>query len=412
VADYWLEAVLPNGLRALLHPLPRTRTTTWGVFVNHGIRDEDPKTNGISHFLEHVVFNAQYRSQSDVAALVARGSAAEAFTTKEYTEYLLTTMPEDSLAALRGLGALVSSPDFDPEVVERERPLIKEELNRFRTSPAVLNELLENALFGDRSLGLFTLGTAANVDAFTAEQLERRHAQFYTPQRTTLVGEGPLEVEYTMDAVESVMGEWRRPPAWTPFPVFEDAPRVIGIPSPGPRVSVRLGFRGPGLTSPERPAFALVADALGLGIGSRLSVALRDQEALAYDIQASAVQYGPVGYLKISLTCDRAVAPRALARVLDVVGGCHAGLDPLELDRVRSLRTTALLRQTGDAQRMLAVIGKFAVNGLTFLVDAEVQSYGATTPPHTATVAQRYLTGDACAIVALGLSTEDLLTGL
>jgi predicted Zn-dependent peptidase len=410
VADYWVEAVLPNGLRALLHPLPRTRTTTWGVFVNHGIRDEDLTTNGISHFLEHVVFNAQYRSQSDVAALVAHGSAAEAFTTKEYTEYLLTTMPEDSLPALRGLGALVSSPVFDVEVVDRERPLIREELNRFRASPAVLNELLENALFGD--LGLFTLGTAANVEAFTAEQLERRHAQFYTPHRTTVVGEGPLDVDYAMDAVESVMGQWRRPPAWTPFPVFEDAPRVIGIPSGGPRVSVRLGFRGPGLTSPERPAFALVADALGLGIGSRLSAALRDQEALAYDVQASTVQYGPIGYLKISLTCDRAVAPRALGRVLEVVGECHAGLEPQELDRVRSLRTTALLRQAGDSQRMLAMVGKFAVNGLTFLVDAEVHSYGATTPPHTATVAQQYLTGDACAIVALGLSTEELLTGL
>lgn len=407
-----MEAVLPNGLRALVHPLPRTRTTTWGLFVNHGIRDEDPATNGISHFLEHVVFNAQYKSQSDVAALIARGSAAEAFTTKEYTEFCLTTMPEDSLTALRGLGALASAPTFRPDVVEGERHLIHEELSRFRSSPQALNEVLENALFGDRSLGLYTLGTARNIDEFTGDVLERRHGQFYTPQRTTVVGEGPLGIDHTMDAIEAVLGSWTRPPQWTPFPVFEDAPRVIGLPAAGPRVALRLGFRGPGLASAERPAFALLADALGLGVGSRLWVALRDEEALAYDVQASAVHYGPASYLKISLTCERSVAPRVLSRILEVVGECHAGLTPRELDRVKLLRSTSLLRQADDPRRMLAVIGKFAVNGMTFLVDSEIQSYGATTPPHTAVVAQQYLTGDACAIVAVGMSTEELLTSI
>jgi len=410
LVDYWIDSVLPNGLRVLLHPVPRMRTVTWGVFVSHGVKDEIKENNGISHFLEHVVFNAQYQASSDLADLIAHGSVAEAFTTKEYTQFSVTTLPRDSAMAVRGLGGLLRNASFHIDLVERERCIIIEELKRFLASERFLDESLENALFGDRTLGLYTLGTHATVTSFQPASLEARYQSFYGPLRTTVVGYGNLEGPEALDIVSNVLGDWDPNAIWVPSPTFEDTPRVKGIKgADNSRVHLRLGFRGPGLGSLERPSISLLADALGLGVGSRLWRRLRVERQLAYDIQAMPVSYGPAGYLKILLSCDRTNVGEALGLILETIAELQDGLEPEELDRCRTIRCTELLRQADDSRRMLSVVGRFAVNGMTFLVDSEIHRFRQVTKESTARAARQFLTGDTLGLVAYGLSTEELL---
>src|SRR5690242_11661722 len=104
-ADYWVKSVFPNGLQVLVQPRRYARTISWGIFVSHGVRDETKENNGISHFMEHVIFNAQYRTQSELARLVQQGAIVEAFTTKEYTQFSVTAVPTECNAALHGLTA-------------------------------------------------------------------------------------------------------------------------------------------------------------------------------------------------------------------------------------------------------------------------------------------------------------------
>ncbi|HEU5379359.1 MAG TPA: pitrilysin family protein [Ktedonobacteraceae bacterium] len=411
-ADYWVKSVFPNGLQVLVQPRKYARTISWGIFMNHGVRDEVRESNGISHFMEHVIFNAQYRTQSDLSRLVQQGAIVEAFTTKEYTQFSVTTVPAESDAALRGLATLIRRPSFASSLIETECAIIDEEIKTFMSTKKALDEWVERALFGNRSLGLFTLGPRENLDTFNEAALQERYNTYYTPLRTVVICQGAVEAIDVLDKVFDSFQDWKQQPISIPPPRFEDAPQLIGIPTQAQRVTLYLAFRGPGLANIDRLPFSLIADSLGLGIGSRLWNALREERQLVYDIQAKPTTYGVAGYMTVQLSCERTKVREVIRVLLEEVAQLHLGLTSVELERARTIRTTGLLHQHENSRLMLPSVGKFAVNGLTLFIDTEIQNLNLVTTEDTARVAQQYLNEDTLAIIGYGLSREELLSSV
>ena len=411
-ADYWIKSVFPNGLQVLIQPRRYARTTSWGIFVSHGVRDETKESNGISHFMEHVIFNAQYRNQSELSRLVQQGAIVEAFTTKEYTQFSVTTVPSESDAALRGLTNLIRRPSFDLSLIETERAIIDEEIKTFMSTKKALDEWVERALFGNRSLGLFTLGPRENLDIFNETNLRNRYNTYYTPLRTVIICQGAVKEHDVLDKIFDAFENWDQQSISIPPPKFEDAPQLIGIPTQAQRVSLYLAFRGPSLANIDRMPFSLIADSLGLGIGSRLWNALREERQLVYEIQAAPTTYGAAGYMTIRLSCERTKVHEVIQILLTEVAQLHQGLNDSELERARTIRTTGLLNQHENSRLMLPSIGKYAINGLTLFIDTEIQSLNLVTKEDTARVASQYLNENTLAIVAYGLSREELLNSV
>lgn len=411
-ADYWVKSVFPNGLQVLVQPRKYARTISWGIFINHGIRDEIKESNGISHFMEHVIFNAQYRTQSELSRLVQQGAIVEAFTTKEYTQFSVTTVPAECDTALQGLATLVRQPSFAQSLIETERAIIDEEIKTFMSTRKALDEWVERALFGNRSLGLFTLGPRENLDSFTETSLQDRYQRYYTPLRTVVVCQGAVEAIEVLDKVSDKFEDWKQQPISIPPPWFEDTPQFIGIPTQAQRVTLYMAFRGPGLANIDRLPFSLIADSLGLGIGSRLWNALREERQLVYDIQATPTTYGVAGYMTVRLSCEREHVREVIQILLAEVAQLHQGLSDSELERARTIRTTGLLHQHENSRSMLPSVGKFAVNGLTLFIDTEIQNLNLVTTEDTARVARQYLNEDTLAIIGYGLSREELLNSV
>lgn len=411
-ADYWIKSVFPNGLQVLVQPRKYARTTSWGIFVNHGVRDETYESNGISHFMEHVIFNAQYRNQSELSRLVQQGAIVEAFTTKEYTQFSVTTVPSESDAALRGLKNLIRQPLFDSSLIEMERATVEEEIKTFMSTKKALDEWVERALFGNRSLGLFTLGPRENLERFDETKLRARYNTYYTPLRTVIVCQGAVKENDVLDKVFDAFENWDQPSISIPPPKFEDSPQLIGIPTQAQRVSLYMAFRGPSLANIDRMPFSLIADSLGLGIGSRLWNALREERQLVYEIQAAPTTYGAAGYMTIRLSCDRAKVREVIQVLLTEVAQLHQGLNDAELERARTIRTTGLLNQHENSRLMLPSVGKYAINGLTLFIDTEIQNLNLVTKEDTARVASQYLNENTLAIVAYGLNREELLNSV
>ncbi len=409
-ADYWVKSVFPNGLQVLVQPRKYARTTSWGVFVSHGVRDETKESNGISHFMEHVIFNAQYRNQSELSQLVKQGAIVEAFTTKEYTQFSVTTVPGESDTALRGLANLIRRPSFNVSLIETERAIIEEEIKTFMSTKKALDEWVERALFGNRSLGLFTLGPRENLSTFDETALQERYNKYYTPLRTVIVCQGSVKETEVLDKVFDAFDDWNQKPISIPPPKFEDAPQLVGISTQAHRVSLYVAFRGPGLANIDRTPFSLIADSLGLGIGSRLWNALREERQLVYEIQAAPTTYGVAGYMTIRLSCERDKVRDVIQILLTEIARLHQGLDDSELERARTIRTTGLLNQHENSRLMLPTVGKYAINGLTLFIDTEIQNLNLVTKEDTARVARQYLTENTLAIVAYGLSREELLS--
>src|SRR5213080_4916067 len=129
--------VLPNGLTLITEEMEHIRSATIGIWIKTGSRDEDLQWNGISHFIEHMVFKGtKHRSAEDIARSVdSVGGGLDAFTSKELVSFNTKVLDEHLPVALDVLSDLVLNPLFRAEDIEREKCVILEEINMEADQP-------------------------------------------------------------------------------------------------------------------------------------------------------------------------------------------------------------------------------------------------------------------------------------
>src|SRR6202142_3468215 len=164
--------VLPNGLTILTEKMDHIRSVSMGIWVNSGSRHEDPNVNGISHFVEHMVFKGTTtRSAEDIARQVdSIGGNMDAFTAKECVCFNIKVLDEHLPIALEVLGDLALHPVFDVQDISRERGVILEEIKMDEDSPDYLvHEIFAQNFWKDHPLGKPILGTKDTVKKFEQE---------------------------------------------------------------------------------------------------------------------------------------------------------------------------------------------------------------------------------------------------
>src|SRR6202795_24270 len=166
--------VLPNGLILITEEMEHIRSASIGIWIKTGSRDEDLQWNGISHFIEHMVFKGtKNRSAERIAAEVdSIGGYMDAFTAKEYASLHLEVLDEHLPLALDILGDIVLNPLFDPLEMVKEKKVIFEEINMVEDTPDdLVMELFTEAFWPDHPLGRPILGTKRSVGGFKRDQL-------------------------------------------------------------------------------------------------------------------------------------------------------------------------------------------------------------------------------------------------
>jgi len=220
------EATLPNGLRVIAEIIPGAKSAAVGYFVNTGSRDELAGEEGVSHFLEHMVFKGTERRS---AAQVNRefdgmGAKYNAFTNEEMTVFYGAVLPEfvprllDLLTDL--MRPAIRSADF-----ESERQVILEEIALYRDRPdAVLFERLQRRYFGVHPLAKPVLGTPESISRMTPELMRDYHARRYVPGNMTLAFAGNVEWQEVLALSEVMTAGWQRGRATRNHPSFTPQP--------------------------------------------------------------------------------------------------------------------------------------------------------------------------------------------
>src|SRR5579875_3588154 len=189
---------LPNGLLVLTERMPHLRSVSMGVWLDGGARDETPATNGISHFLEHMVFKGtttrsaqQFAREAD-----ALGGNLDAFTGKETVCFSIKVLDESVPAALDLLTDLVLHPTFAPEDIVREQGVILEEIKMDEDNPDYLvHELFTQNFWPGDALGRPILGTAETVSSFDQRIVLEEYARRFSPPNMVLTAAGNLDHE-------------------------------------------------------------------------------------------------------------------------------------------------------------------------------------------------------------------------
>ena len=286
--------VLDNGIRVLTKHMPHVRSVSMGVWVDVGARDESPSENGLSHLIEHMIFKGtRRRSAYDIAKeFDAIGGHTNAFTSFETTCYHAKVMDTRLESMVDILSDIFLNSVFDPAEIERERPVILQEIGMSEDSPEDhLQTLAGRAVWGDTPLGRSILGTRENVSAFTSPNVKHFFKRLYQPERILISAAGNLDhqkfVALVRDGFEKI-GPGNGFPERTSSPVLANT----GI-FQRDLEQEHLCINTPGISisDPRRFAFSILNTILGGNMSSRLFQEVREQRGLAYSVYSFASSY-------------------------------------------------------------------------------------------------------------------------
>ena len=281
------KTVLKNGITILTKPIPHVRSVSMGIWVNVGARDEMPEENGLSHFIEHMLFKGtRQRSAYQLAKeFDAIGGQTNAFTSMENTCFHARVMDThlDTMAEI--LSDIFLNSEFSPQEVENERPVILAEIGMVEDNPEeYIHTLLEENLWGKHPLGRSILGSRETVKSFDAATIKRFFHHFYQPDRIIIAAAGNIEHAQLLDLIG---------------PSFETVKPGKGLPSrlpPTPQSTITtvnrdieqvhmcIGTGGLSITDKRRFAISLMNTILGGNMSSRLFQQIREQRGLAYSV--------------------------------------------------------------------------------------------------------------------------------
>ncbi len=284
------KTVLPNGLMVLTESMPHVRSVSMGVWINCGSRDEGVAVNGISHFVEHMVFKGTTsRSAQQIAREVDTiGGNLDAFTGKETIGFNIRVLDENISPALELLADLVLHPTFAPEDIVREQGVILEEIKMDEDNPDYLvHEIFTQRFWKDDALGRPILGTAKTISSFDQRIVFDYYADRFTPTYMVFSAAGNLDHDEFVAEVGQHFGalsgsrqdgaDGRRGPTATPHITLRKKRSLE-------QVQICLGVEAPPVNDDRRYGVYLLNTILGGGMSSRLFQTVREDRGLAYSI--------------------------------------------------------------------------------------------------------------------------------
>lgn len=303
---------LSNGLRVVVTPMPAAQAAAVAFFVGVGSRHETPRTNGLSHFIEHMLFKGteQRPTAPEISeAIEGAGGGLNAFTTREVTCYWNNLPFERAPTGIEVLADMVQHSLLDPEELERERPVVQQEIRRSHDSPgSQAAELLSTATFGDQPIGWPVAGTIDTVQGVMRDDFLAHIATYYTTGNSVLSIAGNVDPDRVVALAEQAFdalprGDAMAVPAALPGRPSEDY--IVVEERPIEQTNLAIALHGIPRHDPDRYALDIMNTALGRGMSSRLFKEVRERRGLAYSVGSGSARYGDIGTISISAGVTR-----------------------------------------------------------------------------------------------------------
>jgi predicted Zn-dependent peptidase len=314
------KTTLKNGIRIVSKKMPYTCSVSMGVWVDVGARDEAVPESGLSHFIEHMIFKGtNKRSAFQIAKeFDAIGGHTNAFTTMENTCYHAKVMDTHTETMVDILSDIFINSIFDPLEVDKERPVILQEIGMVEDSPdEYIHVLTGHNFYGENPLGRSILGTPENIIRFDAKMIRNFFHRLYQPDRILISAAGNLDHDRLVDLVEPAF-ESIRP--GNGFPRRE-TPRSRSVIDLNHRkleqMHICLSTKGLSITDPRRYAFSLLNTILGGNMSSRLFQEIREKRGLAYNVYSFISSHVDTGMFGVYVGVDPKRAHETTRLVLD-----------------------------------------------------------------------------------------------
>lgn len=308
---------LSNGLRVVVEYIPTVRSVSFGIWVKTGSRNETKENNGISHFIEHMLFKGtEKRTAKDIADLFdGIGGNVNAFTAKEYTCYFAKVLDEHLPLAVDALSDMFFNSQFDKTELAKEKNVILEEIAMYEDTPDdKVHDEASRASFGDHPLAYSILGLKDRLEAMGPDTLRGYMKERYTIENTVVSVAGNVEESKLLALLEAHFGGFsgHSEPVQTESPVFHGD--YVFYKKKTEQNHICMTF--PGCSNRDQKLYAMVLlnNALGGGMSSRLFQEIREKRGLAYSVYSYHTGYADSGLF----TVYAGTAPKQTKDVLDL----------------------------------------------------------------------------------------------
>jgi predicted Zn-dependent peptidase len=404
------RTVLPNGLLVLTESMPHMRSVSMGAWINSGSRDEPETENGLSHFVEHMVFKGTTsRSAQDIAREVdSIGGNLDAFTGKETVCFNIKVLDENMAPALDVLSDLVLHPKFSNADLEREQGVILEEIKMDEDNPDYLvHETFTQNFWKNHPLGRPILGTVKTVSSFNQETVFDHHRRRFTPENLVFSAAGNLDHDAFLEQVEQkfgglAAGAGRAVDAET----HPDTTAHITLKKKRSleQVQMCLGVPAPQVNDKSRFAIYMLNSMLGGGMSSRLFQSIREEQGLAYSIYSELSPFRDAGALSVyaGMSLDRAerVLELTLAEFRRLK---QEAVSDAELKRAKDqMKSNIVLGLESSSSRMSNLARQQMYFGRFFTVQEVVASIDEVTPEDVQRLANKLFQPELIALTLLG----------
>src|SRR5438876_4828569 len=326
--------VMPNGLTLITEEMKHIRSISIGIWIKTGSRDEDLHWNGISHFVEHMVFKGtQHRTAEEIAKQVdSIGGNIDAFTAKECVSFSIKVLDEHLPIALDVLSDLVLNPVFDTPDITRERGVILEEIKMDEDNPDYLvHEIFTQNFWKDHPLGRPILGTRDTVRRFERAPVVDFYGQRFAPGNMIITAAGYLNHERFVELVTKHFANMKpmsngfhsAPPKIVPKIILRNKKALE-------QVKICVGVPSYPITHEKRHSSYILNTLLGGGMSSRLFQNIRERQGLAYAIYSDLNPYRDTGCLSIYAGTSRESAVKVVESVVSEFQKLKTELVPAE----------------------------------------------------------------------------------
>ncbi len=402
------RTVLPNGLIVLTERMEHMCSVAMGVWIKSGSRGESAEANGISHFVEHMLFKGtKSRSAQAIAReMDAIGGNLDAFTGKETICFNVKSLADHVPVALDVLSDLVLNPVFAPHDIERERSVILEEIKIDEDNPDVLvHEIFTQSFWKGHPLGKPILGTTDTVKKLGKDDLSAYHSGRFHGQNIVFSAAGQLDHDAFTAAVAEKFSQLSG----------GERPTDLAAPEPTARIQLRnkksleqvqicLGVPAPPITDENRYDTLILNTVLGGGMSSRLFQTIREERGMAYSIYSDLAPYRDTGTLCVYAGTSTAKALPVLDLVVAEFGKLkQTPLSDEELKRAKDqVKGNILMSLESSNARMANLARQEMYFEHFFTVEEIIARVDAVTIEAVQTMAQKLLDPEKIAVTLLG----------
>jgi predicted Zn-dependent peptidase len=395
---------LKNGLDVIAEVNPDSYSTALGLFVRTGARDEEPKLNGVSHFLEHMMFKGSDKyTWEDVNRIFDEiGARYNAFTSQEMTAYYANVLPEFTERAMEHLAHLLR-PAIRNEDFTTEKKVILEEIAMYLDDPGHrLYERLMEIHFGNHPLSMSVLGSADSITRLARDEMASYFQSRYGPGNMVLVATGRLEFPEIVALADKYMGHWPRvnAPRVQPSPLYKPQ-RTLMTDAKLNRAYTMGMTPGPSAQDEDRFAARVLSDVIGDADGSRFYWALVDN-AIAEDADFGFYPHDACGSFYVSLVNDPDRTQQALDIALKELEKVKEDLTDDEVERAKNkIASSLILSGEVPLGRMRSLGGMWTYNKEYRSLEKDMETLRAVTPGSLKDLMRKY-PFDPMTVVTLG----------